>query len=62
MMPVLRKTNRRFSKVARDGTCPRCHGVSFKAKRSGMGKLGLGLLARKTRVRCESCGYQMRRG
>jgi hypothetical protein len=59
---LLSKTNRRFSRASRDGACPRCGGVSFKAKRSGFGLLSLGLLARKTRVRCETCGYQMRRG
>jgi hypothetical protein len=56
------KTNKKFSKAADDGRCPKCGGLSFKAKRSGLGKLGFGVLARKTRTKCQSCGYQMRRG
>lgn len=57
-MPV---TMKRFSKVATDGRCPRCGGTSFKSKRSLGGILVLGFLARKTRVRCETCGMEFRR-
>jgi hypothetical protein len=42
--------------------CPKCGGSRFRAKRSAGGKLGLGLLAPKTRVKCETCGTQYTRG
>lgn len=42
--------------------CPKCGGTSFKAKRSAKGKLGFGLLAPKSRVRCETCGTEYLRG
>jgi hypothetical protein len=53
---------RKFSKVAQGGACPRCGGTSFKAKRSPMGLLLLGVFAPKRRVACESCGKIFRRG
>jgi DNA-directed RNA polymerase subunit RPC12/RpoP len=42
--------------------CPKCGGTQFKAKRSAGGKVGLGVLAPKTRVRCVTCGTQYTRG
>jgi hypothetical protein len=42
--------------------CPKCGGTSFKSKRSATGKVGFGLLAAKTRVKCETCGAQFTRG
>lgn len=48
-----------------DGTlrCPKCGGTNFKAKRSAKGKLlGGFLLAPKSRVKCETCGKQFKRG
>jgi len=42
--------------------CPRCGGTSFKSKRSAAGKVGFGLLAPKTQVRCETCGMTFKRG
>jgi uncharacterized protein (DUF983 family) len=42
--------------------CPKCGGTSFKAKRSAKGKLAGGFLAPKTRVKCETCGEQYKRG
>lgn len=56
----------KISKVGVKGqtglACPKCGGTSFKAKRSAGGKLGLGLLAPKTRVKCATCGAQYTRG
>lgn len=48
-----------------DGTlrCPKCGSTQFKAKRSLKGKmLGGVLLAPKSRVKCEACGKQFKRG
>jgi hypothetical protein len=49
--------------------CPKCHGTSFKAKRSFVTKalllptLGVGTaLAPKTRVKCTTCGTEYHRG
>jgi DNA-directed RNA polymerase subunit RPC12/RpoP len=42
--------------------CPKCKGTNFTAKRSAGGKVGLGLLAPKTRVRCVTCGATYTRG
>jgi hypothetical protein len=49
--------------------CPKCKGTSFKAKRSKGAKVFLGttvgvgaLLARKTRVKCTTCGTEYLRG
>jgi hypothetical protein len=42
--------------------CPKCGGTNFTAKRSVGGKVGLGLLAPKTRVRCVTCGATFTRG
>lgn len=53
---------RKFSKATASGACPRCGSTSFKAKRSGLGLLAFGLLARKSRVKCEGCGRKFRRG
>jgi len=52
----------KISTVAQNGACPKCGGSQFKAKRSAMGKIGLGLLAPKTQVRCVTCGTTYRRG
>ena len=56
----------RISKVGnRDASgihCPKCGGSQFTAKRSAGGKVGLGLLAPKTRVKCVTCGAQYTRG
>jgi DNA-directed RNA polymerase subunit RPC12/RpoP len=56
----------KISKVGVQGqaglACPKCGGTQFKAKRSAGGKVGLGLLAPKTRVRCVTCGAQYTRG
>src|SRR5437879_3541954 len=67
--------HKRLSEVGAHGTdgtlrCPRCGGTNFTAKRSGGGKatglavLGIGgaLLARKTQVRCVTCGATFKRG
>lgn len=50
-------------------TCPKCGGAQFKAKRSRGAKIALGatvgvgaLLAKKTRVKCETCGTEYLRG
>lgn len=43
-------------------SCPKCGGTSFKSKRSLKGKVGAGVLAPKTRVKCETCGKQFKRG
>lgn len=42
--------------------CPRCGGTSFTAKRSAKGKLLVGVLAPKTRVKCVACGMMFLRG
>jgi hypothetical protein len=42
--------------------CPNCGGSQFKAKRSAAGKVAAGLLAPKTRVKCETCGTEYLRG
>lgn len=43
--------------------CPRCGSTSFKARRSLKGKvLGGFLFAPKSRVKCEACGKQFKRG
>lgn len=42
--------------------CPKCGGTGFKAKRSLMGKVALGVLAPKTRVKCTTCGKEYDRG
>lgn len=43
--------------------CPKCGSSSFKAKRSGKGKvLGGFVFAPKSRVKCEACGEQFKRG
>ena len=42
--------------------CPKCGGSQFKAKRSAGGKMTLGVLAPKTRVKCVTCGTQYTRG
>jgi hypothetical protein len=56
----------RISKVGVRGAtglqCPKCGGTQFTAKRSAGGKIGLGLLAPKTRVRCVTCRTQFTRG
>jgi hypothetical protein len=56
----------RISKVGVQGgaglQCPKCGGTQFKAKRSAGGKMALGVLAPKTRVRCVTCGTQYTRG
>jgi len=59
----------RFSEATEDGACPRCHGYTFKAKRSAGAKLfgavfgGIGILAMpKGDVQCESCGITFKRG
>lgn len=56
----------KISKVGVQGAgglaCPKCGGTQFKAKRSAGGKVGLGLLAPKTRVKCVTCGAQYTRG
>ena len=58
-----------FSAISSDGSCPKCGGSAFKAKRSAMAKVllvptvGVGtLLAPKSRVRCVTCGTEYRRG
>lgn len=58
---------RNISKVANyggDGTlrCPKCGGTNFTAKRSMKGKIAVGLLAPKTRVKCVTCGKMFKRG
>jgi len=56
----------RISKVGMRDTgglrCPKCGGNQFTAKRSPGGKVGLGLLAPKTRVKCVTCGAEYSRG
>jgi hypothetical protein len=56
----------RISKVGMRGAsglhCPKCGGNQFTAKRSAGGKVGLGLLAPKTRVEWVTCGAQYTRG
>lgn len=42
--------------------CPKCGGTQFTAHRSGRGKVTAGLLARKSRVRCVTCGTDYLRG
>ena len=42
--------------------CPKCGGVSFKAKRSLKGKVLAGGLSGKSRVVCEACGARFKRG
>ncbi len=42
--------------------CPRCGGTDFTAKRSAKGKVLIGVLAPKTRVRCVACGLMFLRG
>lgn len=46
----------RFSTVAEDGKCPKCGSTSLTPKRSVAGKLGLGVFAPKSQVRCDGCG------
>lgn len=56
---------KKLSKVGatEDGVrCPKCGSSSFKSKRSLKGKIAGGLLAPKTRVKCEVCGKQFKRG
>jgi hypothetical protein len=69
--PNVQTTKQKFSEVSKDGTCPKCGGTSFKAKRSGKGKFfaaagGLNLitmpLAPKSRVKCTTCGTEYKRG
>lgn len=55
------KGRRSFSQASDDGRCPRCGGLDFKAKRSVKGKVGLGLLAPKSQVRCVACGLMFKR-
>ena len=43
-------------------TCPRCGGTQFTAKRSMAGKLAVGVLAPKSRVKCVACGTMFKRG
>lgn len=59
----------RFSEAAADGTCPRCHGSSFKAKRSAGAKAFgamfgiIGILAMpKSEIKCETCDLTFRKG
>jgi DNA-directed RNA polymerase subunit RPC12/RpoP len=63
---VMGNESRKISKVGVQSqgglACPKCGGTSFKAKRSAGGKMGLGLLAPKTRVKCVTCGAQYTRG
>lgn len=42
--------------------CPKCGSTQFTAKRSMLGKVGFGLLAVKSQVRCVACGTMFRRG
>ena len=42
--------------------CPKCGGTSFRAKRSMKGKMTAGVAAPKSRVKCETCGEQFKRG
>ena len=42
--------------------CPKCGGMQFTAKRSKTGKVGLGVLAPKTQVKCVTCGMMFKRG
>lgn len=51
-------TMRKFSKVAKGGICPRCGCTSFTYKRAPLRRL----TTRKTRVRCNACGWQAKRG
>jgi hypothetical protein len=64
-----KKSSLKFSQASSDGSCPRCKGTSFKAKRSKGAKVLLGttvgvgaLLAPKTRVKCTTCGTEYLRG
>jgi hypothetical protein len=63
---IMGQNANKISKVGVKGQaglgCPKCGGTQFKAKRSAGGKVGLGLLAPKTRVRCVTCGAQYTRG
>lgn len=63
---IMAAEENKISKVGVQGAnglqCPKCGGTNFKAKRSAGGKMGLGLLAPKTRVRCVTCGAQYTRG
>lgn len=43
-------------------TCPKCGSTAFKSKRSLKGKVAMGLMAPKSRVRCEACGETFKRG
>lgn len=52
----------KFTDAAPDAICPRCGGTQFTAKRSMAGKLGFGVLAVKSRVRCVTCGLDFKRG
>lgn len=51
-----------FTEIAPDGACPNCGGTSFTAKRSRRGKLGFGVFASKSQVRCVTCGRTYKRG
>jgi len=53
-----------FANMSNDGTlrCPKCGGTNFTAKRSVKGKIGIGLLAPKTQVKCITCGKMFKRG
>jgi uncharacterized protein with PIN domain len=63
MASTVRQSGRAtFSDVSDDGRCPNCGGTEFTAKRSVKGKIGFGLLARKSQVRCVSCGTMFKRG
>lgn len=42
--------------------CPNCGSTNFTAKRSFMGKVALGVLAPKTKVKCVVCGTSYQRG
>lgn len=55
------RDERRMISIAGDQTphglaCPRCGGMQFVPKRSVAGKMMLGPLAPKTRVKCVACG------
>ena len=52
-----------FSAASRGtGQCPVCGSTAIKAKRSLKGKVAAGLLAPKTRVKCQGCGTTYLRG
>lgn len=62
-----RARSKRLSQVGaktEDGVlkCPHCGGTQFTAKRSITGKLAIGVLAPKTRVKCVACGTMFKRG